>query len=1231
MPAPVTLLAVPEDATIRTETILTESVNIQSLKASNSLNPNSSNSSNARAQPSNLPRLDSGASSFMTHATNTGLVLEQYISFRLRSVSCQGLHDRTQVTLKLQNNSQSTKAAKNLGDHTYQSFDFVTTVHNMTFDILKIDVYDYKKAAFGQNAKIGRAYLPLRELQKKVGNAYDNDGDDNTEPEQSVLSTRFDAAAFCQKHDDIFEMDLPLYKHGSYSMFGSSRLPNHHHHHSEDEDVCTKSTETGQDIAVPKPPVRRRPARSDSFAQNAMNGVEVGMVTVQATLHFKDQTKNPAFAHLGKGPVQQQQQHQQQQIASSISNASISESSDQGGLHRSLSRRSRTQSNQSLDSTHSNDSSTLGANHVSCGSPTSDTFPPERIRNSTASSVECPASSSLPRPIPIDDPARILKIPSSPPNLSLHRKGGDPTVGSPISPPLSPTFPQSPGSPGSPETSFQWLTDNNFPQATTISNWDELHYGDGFVDDADDDEHNHQRQQHQQSGGQGVKGEHLTQSDRELEEEMMANIMANGDQAKKDMYLRNSQATHAKSKKTKINFFSEQTRSAFKDIQLMYSSFFGHGWNLSRSEFWRGFHIVQQFYARHPTPTTNKAFDNIEILEHARHFIRLAIASYGSLPWVYFGYSFKVAPLNFVRINSDRKNVQDYFKLNKDDMIVWHFDKRTALVPSYYIVRDPKYNALCIIIRGTFSITDAMTDLVCEYYPYKGGLVHKGIMDNARFVLERSGKDIETALRKFNLKTVYCIGHSLGAGSASLLCSLLQDHFADYLTTPTPQLPTPQKLEIKAYLFAPPPIATPNLAAQWERTQIAFINENDIVCRLSYGNALDLKELIKIGAIESLNPAYEGLSAEDKLDRILKVLEKAQKRLQAVNDVPRLVTAGTVTYLHKVYEDTPVVKNKKGKGQRDSQFGLPENWTYEESSSSNSGSSHQANGGGGRARGTSISSTVSNNPLTRSLSVLSSALSLKGNHHGQGHGQAQHSKQTTATTLGGPTRTTPIVTPYQAGQPAVRLESSVSLALSDLNERHKEQSQSQPQQPQQQQESPAVESENCPSEAHRVSASIGAPIHYEGPSDERAQATESILQQSRQGQQSPEEQHQKHDTTTTVTPASPSSTSEFDDDLLGDDGNSSAPYDSDDNRIYTTTKPKKNGSKKKEIRIEFSDKQHFMAIPLRTNWAWHHFPQQYDSRVERALDWAKVHKEKEEKKQSYRASRRQQPQKQQKV
>lgn len=71
--------------------------------------------------------------------------------------------------------------------------------------------------------------------------------------------------------------------------------------------------------------------------------------------------------------------------------------------------------------------------------------------------------------------------------------------------------------------------------------------------------------------------------------------------------------------------------------------------------------------------------------------------------------------LDFIRFNSDRKNVMDYFKLKKEDMIVWHFDKRTALVPSYYIVRDPKYNALCIIIRGTFVSRNVQCNTILSY------------------------------------------------------------------------------------------------------------------------------------------------------------------------------------------------------------------------------------------------------------------------------------------------------------------------------------------------------------------------------------------------------------------------------------------------------------------------------------------------------------------------------------
>ncbi|KAG0342844.1 hypothetical protein BG000_000607 [Podila horticola] len=1052
-----------------------------------------------------------------------GLCMElvpEHISFRLRSVSCNGLHNKTIVRFKLQNVAMSTKPAKNLGDHTHESFDFLTTVHNMTFDIVKIDVYDFKKS-FGQNVKIGRAYLPLRDLQKKVGNKYDNDGDDNTEPEQSVLSSRFDAVNFCKKHNDVFEIDLPLYKHGSYSKFGSSVL----HHSQSDEDqetIVTTGSENSKDVSVVtrrhRPPI----ARAESFVQQAMNGVEVGMITVQATLCFKDQSRNPLFAHLGKGPLGQ----------------NLGES-----LNHSVSR-ARSLSNQSNGSVASTESSSW-TDQGSMASPPNGAHP-----------------------------ARIL-MPTSPPNLTRHFGGNK---GSPLSPPLSPTYPQSPGSPTSP-TNTEWLS-KGIPQGT-MSSWDgsESNYDENG--EFDDDTHANNDQ---------IKGENMTQADRDREEEMMAEIMANGNQAKKDEYLNKStdgkKQGHPKGKKAKFSFFSEQTRSAFKDIQLMYSSFFGHGWNLSRSEFWRGFHIVEQFYARHPTPTTNKAFDNIEILEHARHFIRLAIASYGSLPWVYFGYSFKVAPLNFIRFNSDRKNVMDYFKLKKEDMIVWHFDKRTALVPSYYIVRDPKYNALCIIIRGTFSITDAMTDLVCEYYPYKGGLVHKGIMDNARFVLERSGKDIEAALKKFNLNTIYCIGHSLGAGSASLLCSLLQDHFADYVVPATPQA-AQQKLQVKAYLFAPPPIATPNLAAEWESTQIAFINENDIVCRMSYGNALDLKELIKIGAIESLNPIYEGMDPKEKLDRILEVLEKAQKSLTAVNDVPRLVTTGTVTYLHKVYESTPVVQNKPKDrrsrfGEMDySQYATPENTPEKE-------------------RRTSVSSGTSTNSLARSLTALTSALNVKGHSH-------SHHRHDTAppTTDSSNTVSKPKVTPYQPNQPAVRLSSVPSFTNEDFASA--------------QTSSPATLLVDSPLESPSLRKSF-EPVHYEASKEARENATKTILEESHQGRPLSALGSAETDLICEEDQQKMYSRAYGQDDTQDNNGVDVEEEDEEDeeedHRVFTTKKPRKNGSKKKEIRIEFSDKDHFKAIPLRTNWLWHHFPQQYDSRVERALAWAKAHKQEQERKQA---------------
>lgn len=65
------------------------------------------------------------------------------------------------------------------------------------------------------------------------------------------------------------------------------------------------------------------------------------------------------------------------------------------------------------------------------------------------------------------------------------------------------------------------------------------------------------------------------------------------------------------------------------------------------------------------------------------------------------------------RINSDRKAIQEFFGLDKDDIICWEYGQNTVSVPNYMIIRDPDTNNLIITIRGT------MVHLMKNYWSLK--------------------------------------------------------------------------------------------------------------------------------------------------------------------------------------------------------------------------------------------------------------------------------------------------------------------------------------------------------------------------------------------------------------------------------------------------------------------------------------------------------------------------------
>ncbi|KAG5457943.1 MAG: Alpha/Beta hydrolase protein, partial [Olpidium bornovanus] len=229
------------------------------------------------------------------------------------------------------------------------------------------------------------------------------------------------------------------------------------------------------------------------------------------------------------------------------------------------------------------------------------------------------------------------------------------------------------------------------------------------------------------------------------------------------------------------------------------------------------------------------------------YHIKYCIAAYGSALLNLCGYGngikvgsqltgslslFFLRQEDAVRLQSDRKVVCDVFKLDPDlDLITWQYDKNRIFKPKYFVVRDPHTNCIVVVVRGTFSLQDAMTDLLCEYEPYKGGLAHRGVIRSAEWIVDRSFEAIKNAVARFNAAGINCVGHSLGGAVASLVCLMIHDRIGELA-----ELTSSPEFRVRAYSIGSPPWASRDLAEQAGPLVTAVVNEADLVPRLSFGN-----------------------------------------------------------------------------------------------------------------------------------------------------------------------------------------------------------------------------------------------------------------------------------------------------------------------------------------------------------------------------------------------------------
>jgi hypothetical protein len=109
--------------------------------------------------------------------------------------------------------------------------------------------------------------------------------------------------------------------------------------------------------------------------------------------------------------------------------------------------------------------------------------------------------------------------------------------------------------------------------------------------------------------------------------------------------------------------------------------------------------------------------------------------------------------------------------ISRDFEIISYHKEAEFLKPSFLLMRSRMEAVTWIVIRGTTSLGDLLTDLRTTSEPYLDGMVHQGILRAAGFIFER--------VRKHLLKSdrIWLTGHSLGAATAAICtgpCNLAQ-------------------------------------------------------------------------------------------------------------------------------------------------------------------------------------------------------------------------------------------------------------------------------------------------------------------------------------------------------------------------------------------------------------------------------------------------------------------------
>ncbi|RKP12670.1 hypothetical protein BJ684DRAFT_11152, partial [Piptocephalis cylindrospora] len=284
-------------------------------------------------------------------------------------------------------------------------------------------------------------------------------------------------------------------------------------------------------------------------------------------------------------------------------------------------------------------------------------------------------------------------------------------------------------------------------------------------------------------------------------------------------------------------FVNPETKRNLRAITSMVRAF-GQGFDISYVELLNGAALLERFYSTIDSDRTGSVMEGYEECERAAHFHRFALASYGWKGLNFFGHGNGILT-DSIRSHSDIRSIREFLGLEEDDLLMYDLHGRVIFRPNYYVALDRATNSIILAVRGTMSAMDTLTDLVCEYQPWRNGLVHSGMKAAAQWFLTEVFPSVLLHCERLDVTDVVLVGHSLGAGTASILAMLLQGLH--------PKTGSGKEVHIRCMAYGPPCIASEEFLNQNDGIQ-SFILGEDIVARLSYGSCMDVRSMLVVAS-----------------------------------------------------------------------------------------------------------------------------------------------------------------------------------------------------------------------------------------------------------------------------------------------------------------------------------------------------------------------------------------------